>query len=618
MSDLTGQSIGRYHILEQLGEGGMATVYKAFDTRLEAEVAIKFIRTEKLTLETMNKSLKRFEREAKSLAQLTHPNIVGVSDYGEYEEKPYLVMPYLKGGTLKERLGKPMPYRQAAHLLAPIAHALEYAHKHNVLHRDVKPSNILLTDTGQPMLSDFGIAKILEDEATRDLTSTGVGIGTPEYMAPEQGMGHGVDHRVDIYSLGTVLYELITGRKPYQADTPLAVLLKRASEPLPRPGQFVHNLPSSAEYVLLKALAKNPNERYPDAAAFAKALEDLAQDPNIKRAATIPLDRWIGIAAVFGISCAVLLGGGWLFSRLLNTGDGSPSSTPVLLQQPAILSFTQTAPLPAQEPAATPSETIPTEPLPTVTPKPSGNFGREGMPLVYIPEGEFIMGSNSGDSDEQPPHNVYLSAYWIDQTEVTNAMFAEFLNDMGNQSEGGSNWINLPDDDVRIVSGGGSWESQRGYEDYPVVEVTWYGANAYCGWVDRRLPTEAEWEKAARGDSGQSFPWGGALDCSLANYGGCSGEPASVGNYPGGESPYGALDMFGNVWEWVYDKYDTEYYKRSPSTDPTGPSSGKHHILRGAGWDTTDPKRLRITFRYNRAPIDSGGSYGFRCATDSP
>ena len=241
MSNLIGQSLGRYHILEQLGEGGMATVYKAYDTRLETDVAVKVIRTENLTLGTMERALKRFEREAKALARLTHPNIVKVTDYGEYEGKPYLVMEYLPGGTLKERLGKPMPWQEAVRMLIPIAEALDFAHSQNMIHRDVKPSNILLTQRGQPMLTDFGIAKILDLEETQDLTGTGMGIGTPEYMAPEQWTGK-TSMLSDQYALGVVFYEMLTGRKPYTADTPAAILLKQATEPLPRPSQYARDV----------------------------------------------------------------------------------------------------------------------------------------------------------------------------------------------------------------------------------------------------------------------------------------------------------------------------------------------------------------------------------------
>lgn len=227
-----------YRILEQLGEGGMATVHKAVDTRLERHVAIKVIRNDIFGSIVLERLLKRFKAEGLTLAKLTHPNIVPILDYGEYNGAPYLVMPYLPGGTLKSRLKKQIPYREAAQTLVPIARALAHAHQQGIIHRDVKPSNILITRTGEPMLSDFGIAKILASEETRDITNTGTGVGTPEYMAPEQAMGQ-VDERADVYALGIVLYEMITGRIPFRADTPMAVLIKKSTEPLPRPKQFV-------------------------------------------------------------------------------------------------------------------------------------------------------------------------------------------------------------------------------------------------------------------------------------------------------------------------------------------------------------------------------------------
>jgi len=273
---MIGKDLGRYHILEQLGEGGMATVYKAFDMRLECDVAVKLISTSKFTQEAVGRALKRFDREAKALARLTHPNIVKVTDYGEYEGQPYLVMPFLAGGNLKQYLKEHgrLQWQDAAHLLLPIAQALEFAHSQGVIHRDVKPANILLTQNGQPMLTDFGVAKVVEEEATSELTGTAAAMGTPEYMAPEQ-TGKNIDQRVDIYALGIVFYEMLTGRRPYEADTPLAVLVKQASEPLPRPSQFVPGLPDAVEKVLLKALAKKPAERYQGMGEFAAATERL-------------------------------------------------------------------------------------------------------------------------------------------------------------------------------------------------------------------------------------------------------------------------------------------------------------------------------------------------------
>ena len=186
MADLVGQNIGRYHVVEQLGQGGMAVVYRAYDTHLERDVAIKVIRTDMIGSAMLDQMLKRFEREAKSLAKMKHRDILNIFDYGKFEDAPYLVMEYLPGGTLKELTGSPIPYQDAAKILLPVARALEYAHKKGVLHRDVKPANILITEEGEPLLSDFGIAKILETKQTIQLTGTGSGIGTPEYMAPEQ------------------------------------------------------------------------------------------------------------------------------------------------------------------------------------------------------------------------------------------------------------------------------------------------------------------------------------------------------------------------------------------------------------------------------------------------
>ncbi|MBP8857449.1 MAG: serine/threonine protein kinase [Anaerolineaceae bacterium] len=274
MTDLTNQSIGRYHILEQLGQGGMATVYKAYDTRLEREVAIKVIRVDQFAPAILERILARFEREAKALARLTHPNIVHVNDYGEHNGIPYLVMDYLPGGTLKQLLGMPMPFAQAASLLLPIARALDYSHRRDILHRDVKPSNILLNEESDPLLSDFGVAKILEEGTGSTLTGTGIGLGTPEYMAPEQWVGKAVPAS-DLYSLGVVFYELVTGHKPYTADTPAAILIKQTSDPLPRPKQYIPDLPDEVERVIFKALAKKPEDRYETMAAFAVALESL-------------------------------------------------------------------------------------------------------------------------------------------------------------------------------------------------------------------------------------------------------------------------------------------------------------------------------------------------------
>jgi serine/threonine protein kinase len=285
MSDLIGKEVGRYLIFENVGEGGMATVYKAYDARLEREVALKIIRPEAFPPDQLQNILVRFEREAKALAKLSHPNIVNVYDYGDFEGSPYLVLEYLPGGTLKQSLadrdGKPVPWKEAAHTLQPIMEALSFAHAHGLVHRDVKPSNLLITNTGRLMLSDFGIAKLLGTDDSAALTGSGGGIGTPEYMAPEQWTGD-VSAQSDLYSLGVILYEMVTGRKPYEAETPAGVLIKQATQPLPPPRNFATGLPTGLEDVLKKALAPRPEDRYKTVDEFSRALVKLEKSPRTK------------------------------------------------------------------------------------------------------------------------------------------------------------------------------------------------------------------------------------------------------------------------------------------------------------------------------------------------
>ena len=245
----------------------------------------------------------------------------------------------------------------------------------------------------------------------------------------------------------------------------------------------------------------------------------------------------------------------------------------------------------------------------------------DGMVMVYVPEGTFQRFVWSG-GHEAGGDDINLSGFWIDQTEVTNAMFAEFINTEGNQSEGGNTWLDAGDDDVRIEKKGGEWYASFGWEDHPVVEITWYGAAAYCEWAGRRLPTITEWEKASRGEGGNLYPWGNAeLNCNLANYkvlgnySECRGETSKVGSYPDGASPYGALDTAGNVWEWVADWWwDPHYYESSPTENPPGPSSGSLRMLQGGSWIWL-PSRLLVWNTRTSIPADSYYDGGFRCAS---
>lgn len=274
MDNLIGRTLGRYHITSSLGKGGMATVYRGYDPSSGQEVAIKIIRKEALAAEHHERIFKRFEREALALEKLSHPNIVNVLEYGNQNDTPFLVMEYVSAGTLKKLLGKPTSWHEAFFMLIPIAKALAYSHSKNIVHRDVKPANILLSEYGVLKLTDFGIAKILEDDNSMTFsTGTNVKLGTPDYMSPEQALSHEVDARTDIYSLGVVLYEMLTGRKPFTAKTSQEMLIKHINDPLPHPKKFAPGLPIYVERILLKSLEKDANKRFRTMYDFAWAME---------------------------------------------------------------------------------------------------------------------------------------------------------------------------------------------------------------------------------------------------------------------------------------------------------------------------------------------------------
>jgi serine/threonine protein kinase len=273
MSDLAGRSIGPYRLVERIGQGGMAAVYKAVDTRDDRVLAVKIL-TAMAAAEP--ELVQRFLREAKLLkTRLRHPNIVPVEDYGEADGHMYLVMPLYTAGGLNDRLEHgAMTPQEGSQLIAQVSSALEYAHNQGIVHRDIKPSNILLDDQGNALLSDFGLARVAD--ASVSLTGSSI-LGTPAYIAPEQVRGDAIDPRTDQYSLGIVLYQLTTGRLPFESDSPMAILLKHVNEPLPRPRSVAPSIPESVEQVILKATAKDPKDRFASVAemndAFRAALE---------------------------------------------------------------------------------------------------------------------------------------------------------------------------------------------------------------------------------------------------------------------------------------------------------------------------------------------------------
>jgi predicted Ser/Thr protein kinase len=330
--DMIGKTLGQYRIVEHLGKGGMAEVFKAYQPALDRYVAVKILHS---MVAVDEQFLARFQHEARSVAKLRHGHIVQVYDFGSDDNIYYMVMEFIDGQTLKARLrdlkdaDQTMSLDETQRIIQAVAEALNYAHKRGMIHRDVKPANILLTSDGEAVLSDFGIARMVE--GTR-FTMTGV-VGTPDYMSPEQGQGLAIDLCSDIYSLGVVLYEMLTGQTPFTADTPLAVIFKHVQDPLPLPRSTNPDIPEGVERVILKALAKRPEDRFQSTLQMAKALADACAGRGMIEA-PLPESPTVLSAAV-GIEGATIVGGSAAVGTEGATVIGEPVATGTTVRAPA-------------------------------------------------------------------------------------------------------------------------------------------------------------------------------------------------------------------------------------------------------------------------------------------
>ncbi len=290
--DQSGKQIGKYELSEKIGRGAMAEVYKAYHPNLDKYVAIKILHA---FLAEKTDILNRFQREARNVAALNHANIVQIHDFDVAGSIYYMVMEYINGPTLKSLIkdlrtnGQLMDLGEAVRIMKEVGKALSYAHSHGVVHRDIKPANVMLEKPDRVILTDFGLAKILSGP---QFTTTGALVGTPAYMSPEQGLGKPGDARSDIYSLGAVLYQLTTGRFPFTAETPLAIVFKHINAPLPWPRTINPDIPSHLEKVIVKSMAKNPEERYQDIDQMLVELsvlnEEALEPPGTRETGPVP------------------------------------------------------------------------------------------------------------------------------------------------------------------------------------------------------------------------------------------------------------------------------------------------------------------------------------------
>ncbi len=621
----------RYRIVRLLGQGGFGAVYRAWDLQLEGVCALKE------NLDPTTEAQRQFEREAKLLFGLRHSGLPKVFDYFALPgQGQYLVMEYIEGEDLELKLKQaasgatsiqPLPEAQVLPWIAQVCDALSYLHSRTppVIHRDVKPANIKITPEGQAVLVDFGIAKSYNPQ---QITTIGAKAVTPGYSPLEQYSGN-TDAQSDVYALGTTAYTLLTGQAP-----PPSVDISAGIAPPPPPAHSLNPAVSAqTSKAVAHAMRLNRNERTPSAAAFKAELSLVGSAPAPAigvppgRTVTAPVVqpgastsggagrlpawlRWTGgaLLVVALVTVAYLVGGG---SGKDSRGEvaSSPTMTPMPTMSPRTLVLTLTyAPnnTPALTLALTPTRP-PHAPLPTMSP---------GVQMALVPAGEFQMGSESGSSDEQPVQTIFLEDFYIDLYEVTNALFAEFLNKMGNGQEEGVAWLDASEEGARIHQVGGIWQADGGYSDHPAIEVNWYGARAYCAWRGARLPTEAEWEKAARGGLvSLSYPWGDESpvctvgDDTGAQFASCGGGTVEVGSFaPNG---YGLFDMAGNVWEWVNSLYNSYPYRADDGREDSQTSGTR--VLRGGSWNN-NPFNLRTAYRSYYEPVNADNDVGFRCA----
>ncbi len=582
---------GRYRIESLLGRGGMSSVYKGLDNRLQRTVAIKMIHPH---LSERPQFVQRFEQEAAAVARLRHPNILQVHDYNHDQDTYYMVLEYIPGQTLDERLDSlktaslRLPLAEVLHLMIPLCDAVAYAHDQGIYHRDLKPSNVIVNLLGQAILMDFGVAKLVGGQVQ---TETGATIGTAAYMAPESVKGEAVDHRADLYSLGVILYEMAAGKPPFEGTSPLTVMLAHVNEPVPDIRLSNTNIPDVLVSILHRALAKEPADRFQSAVEMGNALRALGQQitsqtaPQSHLTGSQPVSVPGGAGGEDEYLDTMPVGG----TSLVDTGP-----TPTVARVKKEPMKQGVAPV---EPKAEPKRSngrflwmaggaavllvlvavivAAVVFLPGLLASPPSSEG-----MVEISAGSYTIGLAEGGPNYAPVQEVTLDTFWIDRYEVTGSEFETYLEDSGNSPP--TTWA------------GGSFPTGQG--EHPVQGVTWEMANDYCDWAGKRLPSEAEWEVSARGIDALLFPWGD-VETAVALP---QGQSYPVGSVPANQSTFGVFDMAGNVWEWVSSPYE------DVDDDQEVLRGGAHDFLKDSAYRLIGDPDVPTMF----------ATAGFRCVAD--
>jgi eukaryotic-like serine/threonine-protein kinase len=612
LSDVVGS---KYQILCHIGGGGMAHVYLARHRFHGGLFAIKVL-AEHLAGDPSIVS--RFEHEASMAASLgSHPNIVPIFDIGEGNGLHYLIMQFVAGEDLASFLRREgrVTLPAAANIITQATEALSCAEARHIVHRDLKPANMLLDEAGRIKLLDFGIARIAD--ISNGLTRPGESVGTPYYMSPEQVRGEPCDIRSDLYALGVVFFELLTGHKPFESESSPAVQIAHLTTPPPSILDYDRSLPEPCDAIVQRLLAKRPENRYQNTGELLEVLTrygastgpgilrpsiDSSLQEAIRRAQQLPLNHQS--AATTPAPSLSPTGA----STAPAGSSGSDSAAASIPNAPAVSGETNNGTKSALRPSFIVAASAVLlalvvlaavwlrHPKPVIAPQ----TATAALPQVYsdahgrmvlVPAGTFVLGS-TGDHSAQ---NITLSAFYIDEAEVSNAEYRRFCEATSHAPP------QIPD--------------YSSHPEYPVSGVSFEDAYAYALWAGKRLPTEQEWEKAARGTDGRIYPWGDEpwtdnLPTSVQ----------AVDSNPLRRSPYGAYNMAGNVWEWTATPVNPSPAETNAMRQLLkGQSfSADWRVMKGGSFARGDSEDFAVT-KHRVLPVDARSPWiGFRCVRNAP